>query len=257
MTVVRDGFFRSQGPFRHPILAGTFGATSLPLLIGLWAKSKNRTWWLALGIASTAVITITSASSGPALAYCFALIGLVSWAVRRHMRLIRWGIVFALISLHIVMKAPVWYLITRISDVIGGSGWHRAYLIDQAINHFNDWWLIGTRYTADWLPYTLTVTATDVTNEFIGEGIDGGLLRMALFISIIVVCFRTIGQSMRRLENPSYFSPFQMWCFGACLLAHVASFFSVSYFDQMIVFWWMLLAMISTFKVDSMQTRSA
>jgi hypothetical protein len=37
-----------------------------------------------------------------------------------------------------------------------------------------------------------------------------------------------------------------VWAMGAALLAHVVSYISVSYWDQNIVNWYMLLAMIAT-----------
>jgi hypothetical protein len=39
-TVEREGRFRCQGPFRHPILAGTFGATLFPLMVVLWRQGR-------------------------------------------------------------------------------------------------------------------------------------------------------------------------------------------------------------------------
>ncbi len=68
------------------------------------------------------------------------------------MRAIRWGIVVILLALHAVMKAPVWFLISRLSELTGGSGWYRSALIDAFIRHFDEWWLIGTGYTAHWMP---------------------------------------------------------------------------------------------------------
>ena len=41
------GGFRSQGAFQHSILAGSFGATSLPLLIWLWSDrstNESQSW---------------------------------------------------------------------------------------------------------------------------------------------------------------------------------------------------------------------
>ena len=44
----------------------------------------------------------------------------------------------------LVMKAPVWaILIARVSDLVGGGGWHRAFIIDVCIKNFGTWWLIG------------------------------------------------------------------------------------------------------------------
>jgi hypothetical protein len=60
-------------------------------------------------------------------------------------------VLFILIVLNLVMSDPVYFLIARI-DITGGStGYYRAALIQAAIRHFNEWWLIGTDYTKDWL----------------------------------------------------------------------------------------------------------
>ena len=40
-AAIRDGSFRAQGPFFHPILAGTAGAVCFPLISILW-KSRRR-----------------------------------------------------------------------------------------------------------------------------------------------------------------------------------------------------------------------
>jgi hypothetical protein len=37
----RDGAIRAQGPFSHPILAGSFGATLLPLFFWLWKSGRG------------------------------------------------------------------------------------------------------------------------------------------------------------------------------------------------------------------------
>ncbi|MCK4783738.1 MAG: hypothetical protein KAV87_08315, partial [Desulfobacteraceae bacterium] len=219
IAVMRDDSFRCQGPFRHAILLGSFGASSMSLLVGLYTNEKNRRLWLKLSIWAAILMTVASNSSGPAMACGFGLIGFLTWYFRRHMRVIRWGILCALISLHLVMKAPVWFLIARIGYLIGGSGWHRSFLIDMAIKHFDEWWLIGTKYTAHWFPYALAINPdmTDITNAFIGDGVTGGVIKMLLSIFIIVACFKTVGQSMSVVENTAHFLPFQVWSIGVCL----------------------------------------
>lgn len=246
-VIFRDGRLRCQGPFRHPILAGSLGATLLPLLVALWFQEKRSKLLTAAGIISATIITITSASSGPLMVYCFSVFGLLMWRFRMYMRALRWGALFALISLHLVMKAPVWFLIARLANITGGTGWHRAFLIDQAISHFDQWWLLGMRDTAGWLPYALAInpTSTDVTNQYIAEGLSGGLLTMLLFIMIIILCFRTIGLSLKALEKSSFAENIMVWSLGASLFAHALNFISVSYFDQIIIFWYLSLAMIS------------
>ena len=84
---------------------------------------------------------------------------------------------FDTILLDLVMKAPAYYIIAR-ADIIGGStGWHRAALIDSAIRHLNEWWLIGTDYTRNWMVTGVSWSAdnTDITNHYLYLGVLGGL----------------------------------------------------------------------------------
>jgi hypothetical protein len=246
-TAIREGKLRCQGPFRHPILAGTFGATLLPLFVGLWFRERSVRLLGIIGIIAATIITVTSSSSGPAMSYLMAVVGLLMWPFRKHMRFIRWGILSAVIALHIIMKAPVWALIGRLSNITGGTGWHRVELINAAIDHFDEWWLLGTKYTAHWLSDSLVIepNMVDITNQFINEGVNGGVLKLILFITIIVLCFREVGRGLWAMKDQPFPTRIMLWSMGATLFAHVTTFISVSYFDQMIVFWYMLLAMIS------------
>ncbi len=213
ITTVRDGALRCEGPFAHPILAGTFGATLMPLFVGLWQYQERKRMFAALAIAAAAVITVTSASSGPLLTFLSGILALCLWPFRHNMRAIRWGMVTGLVGLQMVMKAPVWFLLARVDVVSGSTGYHRAYLIDRAIANLSDWWLIT----------------------------------MFLFIAIIVFSFKAIGRTVRTADGhePEKDVRF-IWAMGAALFAHTATFMSVSYFDQNFVNWSLLLAMIAT-----------
>jgi hypothetical protein len=136
---VRDDRFRAQGPFGHSILAGTFGAILMPLFVALWWKGRRYRVMAVMGIVSATVITVACNSSTPVLGYAAGVVALCLWPARRWMRAIRWGIAFTLVSLHLVMKAPVWHLISRIDITGGSSSWHRFMLVDQCIRHFGDW----------------------------------------------------------------------------------------------------------------------
>jgi hypothetical protein len=240
-TRIRDGALRCQGSFAHPILAGTFGATLLPLFVGLWYQSKRNHVIAGFAIVSAIMITVTSASSGPALAALAGIVALLAWHCRRWLRTIRWVIALGLIALHLVMKSPVWYLMARV-DVFGGStGFHRAWLIDTAVKHFSEWWLFGIRDSGVWDPML-----ADVTNQYLAEGFTGGLVTMLLFVLIIVLCFRAVGIAVRRTAGIESFSTrFCIWALGASLFAHVLGYLSISYFDQNVVMWYLLLAIIS------------
>lgn len=251
-STIREGKLRCQGPFRNPILAGTFGATAMPLFVGLWRYStSNRLIALgAIGVAT--LIVFVSSSSGPLLAYLAGLVGLMCWMFKTRIRAIRWGIAILVLVLHAVMKAPVWFLISRLSEITGGSGWYRSALIDAFVSHFDEWWLIGTMQTVHWMPTGIVVNPkmTDIVNHFVLQGVNGGLLTLILFVWLLVKCFKSTGLAVRNNERFSSPEQFMIWSMGCTVLAHVASFFSVSYFDQINIFWFLIIGMIAVFVHD-------
>ena len=148
----------------------------------------------------------------------------------------------------ITMKAPVWYLFAKLSDFSGhGTGWHRARLLEVAFGiRFHEWWLLGTKFTYHWMPYGLAEykTKTDVTNQYLSEGIDGGIFLMALFIMVIVSCFKAIGRALQRNEKAPFARKILFWAIGVTLFGHAISFMSVPYFDQSIIWYFLLIGMI-------------
>jgi hypothetical protein len=250
-TFIREGHLRCQGPFRHPILAGTFGATLLPLFFALWNKQIKGRLFAYIGIISSTIITIASASSGPLMAYLTSIIGLCFWPLRDKMRLVRWALLMGIIMLAVFMKAPIWFLIARLSDYTGGTGDHRSLVIDQAIKHFSEWCLLGTTYTAHWaVDNALTVlhgdpNMIDITNQYLFIGVQGGILPLILFILIIVYCFQGLGQTRRMFNSKPRYIQMIPWVLGSALFAHIVTFISVAYFDQMNVMWLLLLSIIA------------
>ena len=245
LSEIRNGRVRCQGSFRHPILMGTFGATMLPLLVSLWWQKRGSKRLLVLGMASAGVITVCSGSSGAVMVAFYGVVGMCFWFLRNHMKTVRWALVGSLILMQLKMDQPVWYLFARLGTLTGGTGWHRAYLIDQSIRYFNEWWLVGVKVTAHWMPSGLAAdpTRADITNHYLLQGVNGGLVTMLLFILILVRCYQAIGMGVGVM--PSFPLKFLVWCMGAALFAHTLAFLSVSYFDQIQVFWYFLLAAIA------------
>jgi hypothetical protein len=247
ITFVREGHLRCQGAFRHPILAGSFGAAHLPLFVALWFyKPTDRRLAVAAMVAGLAIV-IAASSSGALLGLMAGVAGLAFWKHRRYARALRWGVVAVICVLAVVMKAPVWYLVAKLSDVTGGGGWHRAWLIDQAVTHFDEWWLFGTTYTAHWGPAGEVIAADpdmmDITNHYVMEGVKGGILKLGLFIAIIAACFGSVERGIRaQVGGPT--AALFVWGLGVALFVHCVSFVSITYFDQSIVLWFWLLAAI-------------
>jgi len=255
ISEVRNGRIRAQGPFAHSILAGTVGAVCLPLMIGLWQQHRKTA---IAGIIACFSIVIVSASSGPIMSTLFAIGALIMWYWRQRMRLFRWLAVLGYIGLDVVMKAPAYYLIARIDLTGSSTSWHRAALIEAALEHLSEWWLAGTDYTRHWMDYGVgwSPDHIDITNYYLRMGVDGGLPLMLLFIAILAKGFSIVGQTLQQATNPLLSSQFMTWALGASLFSHSASFLSVSYFDQSVVFLYLTLAAIcsSSIQTTSIQT---
>ena len=234
---IRVGAIRAQGPFEHSILAGVFAATLLPFFLWLWQSRKARIAGVVGAIGCT-IMVVTTASATPLLTYLAVLLGLCFWLLRKHMRMVRWGIVAMIIALAMVMKAPVWFLISHVDVVAGNSGYHRAMLIDTCIRHFSDWWLIGTNQTLNW-----GFDMWDTSNQFVAEAEAGGLAAFICFVLMISWCFRRIGRA-RKLVEGDHKQEWFFWLLGVALFAHIVAFFGISYFDQTKYAWYALFAII-------------
>ncbi len=242
---MREGRFRAQGPFAHSILAGTFGAVLVPLFFALWWSGRKHRGTALLGAVGATFITLACNSSTPILAYAAGLLGVCLWPLRQGMRAIRWGIVLTLVVLQIVLKNPVWHLITKIDISGGSSSWHRFMLIDQCIRHFGDWWLIGVKDTSVW-----GWDMWDTANQYVGTADSSGLIPFFLFIAVLVYGFKYVGRARRRAsKEKDKKNALFLWAIGSALFANAVAFFGISYFDQNIVSWYCLLAIISAVAV--------
>src|SRR5208283_193587 len=151
----------------------------------------------------------------------------------------------------LVMKAPVWFVISHIDIVGGNSSYQRAFLIDQFIRHFGDWWLLGTFQSDSW-----GFDMWDHTNQFVAEGESGGLATLICFIAMISVSFGMLGKARKAVEGDNE-KEWMVWILGAALFAHVVGYFGISYFDQTRVAWFALLAMISAATAPILASQAA
>lgn len=244
ITRMREGRLRCQGAFPHAILAGCFWASLLPLFAAYWWKSAKDRIWAITGIVTTFIIVICCASSTPVMGALAAMLGGLFFPLRRYMRLVRWGVLLSLTALHMMMNAPVWHLISRVSVVGGSTSYYRYMLINGAITHFHEWALLGTKSTAHW-----GWGAQDITNQYILEGVRGGFLTLVLFVVVIAYAFRDVGNLWRQQKENS-FSLVLSWALGVSLFVHCVNFIGVSYFGQVHILWYLLLAMIGSLAVQ-------
>lgn len=241
ITEVRAGRMRCQGAFAHSIIAGCFFASTLPFLAGWVLSRRSPGRFLAIaGCVIALALVVLTASSTPVMAVIFAGVAFLFYPLHRSMRAVRWTIFLGLLGLHIFMKAPVWSLIGRIDIVSGSTGWHRFSLIDAFINRWSDWAFVGTIRTDHWGP-----GLGDVTNQYVLEGVRGGILSLALFIAIIAFTFRGVGVLMKRAAN-NRVRRMSAWTLGVTLFVHLTSFLAVSYFGQVTILWYLLLATVAS-----------
>ena len=251
-TVMREGKIRCQGPFAHAILAGCHFVAWFPLWIAflIGGPAKDRLLGF-LGIAAGFIIVFCCASSTPLVALMMGFAVWLAFPLRAHLRLLWVAGLVLLVMLHFTMQAPVWHLISRIDLVGGSTGYHRYMLIDAAIRNFSEWWLFGILSTGHWGYFLF-----DVTNQFILEGIRGGVWAMLALCAALVMGFASVGSDLRRLAVARVRAlrmgrignlleirrdECLVYAIGASLGAHAAIFLAVSYFGQTLLIWLFLI----------------
>jgi hypothetical protein len=224
---MRLGQYRAKGPFAHPITAGTVGALALPMALYLF-QYKPR---IALaGLVASVAIVIASGASGPVLSAVSVVFSMAIWKVRKQLVVIRWAGLLLLVLSEFLMTDPVYYLVARI-DITGGStSYYRAALIRSAIDHIDEWWLVGTDVTSHWASTQMGDMQTDITNQYIQMAVWGGLLLLSLYVAVLWAAFSCVGRVLRHRANNGA-DRFLIWTFGSILFGNVVTFFAVSYFD--------------------------
>ena len=244
-AVVRDGSVRARGAFASPILAGTVGATVLPLALCLWKSGRRGLAFVGLLVSLTIIVTATS--SGPLMMAVSIVLAVLLWPARAALRALRWAGAAVLLALHMMMNDPVYFLMAKI-DLTGGSrGWHRAQLIRQSIEHLDEWWAVGTDHTRHWMPTGIPANEahTDITNHFLAMGVMGGLPLMLIYILVVRAAFRIVGRAIAGEEAATRPRRLVAWFLGAALFGHVLNFLSIALFDQSAVFFLLILALIA------------
>lgn len=235
-TDVRDGRLRCQGAFAHAILAGCFWACLVPIFFArAWL---GRGWLLTIGgTVAALLIVVLCASSTPVMAVAFGLLGGAAYFIRPALRWLRWLIFAWMCVLHFVlMKQPVWHLLARIDLVGGSTGWHRYHLVDKFFERFPEWWMLGTPATGHWGP-----GLHDVTNQFVAEGVGGGIAQLIMFCACIWLAFVGISRTLRTQGRPRS-EHLIAWALGTAMFMHCMNFIAVSYFEQIVVEWQLTLA---------------
>jgi hypothetical protein len=243
----RRGRPRCFGSFRNPTLLGTLGSSFLPLYAALWLDRQRRLL-TAIGGGLCVFIVWASNSGGSLSCLGVGIIGWMLWKARARMRLVRRTASTTILAMGVVMNAPIWYVLDRISSFTGGAGYHRSRLLDLFFQNIGKWWLAGmpVAETRDWFPYWLPGGATDLCCVIVSYGVSAGLGGVILFLVLLTKAFKSIGVAVARAgEALDDGREALLWGLGVMLSVHVFNWLGVTYFDQTNVYCLMQLASIS------------
>jgi len=241
--------YRARGPFSHPIMAGCFGAVLVPLVLGFGFRQRKFLVPVLISVAAAFMGVIGANSSGAFFSLLGGLGAWGLWILRRHIGLI-WRSAFVIMFVaHFAMSKPIWHLYVRMASITGGSGYHRYNLVNAFVNHFTDWALVGSKNAASW-----GWGLQDITNQWVLEGVNGGLVTLILFNYLLFTLFKEIGTRIRlaRARNALPRATAKRleilgWSAGACIAANVTAFTSVSYFGQLNVAWYFSVAIAASY----------
>jgi hypothetical protein len=246
----RTGFYRAIGPFNHPIMFGAAFIMFLPLVY--WLRHQTGHWriWSYVTVAFLAIGAFSSMSSGPVM-MLFISIGFL--AVERAKYLLKPLIICAVSGcfiIGIISNRPFYHVIASYADPLGGSGWHRAALIDLAIKHFNEWWFLGYGGQDPHWGKSLGMSWTDITNNYIVAGVKYGLVGIITLCGILTVGIRTLIQLHNSTKTPLLKSWY--WALGAIFVTLVISFNSFCLFGQAETLFYCILGFVgSSFNISS------
>jgi hypothetical protein len=244
---IRDRY-RCYGAFGSSIIMGLFWASLIPWFLA-YIKAKSDIILNITAVTSSLICVVLSGSSTPFITVGAILFFFALYRYRAYGRQIALGFCFLLFALHVVMKAPVWHLISRVSIFSSSTGWHRYNLIDQAIKHFDEWILFGSDTNLERWGWGLH----DLANQYLFEGVFGGGVTLLVFIILLIYAVKITGAFSLHGNNVKY--KWLSWGICVSILGHCVSFLAMTYFTQMKMVLYLTFAIVG-FTCDQVNKKS-
>ncbi len=243
LTEPRTGLNRAIGPFGHPIMFGACFAMFLPLVYSL-RHEKN--WQTAAYVLSGLALlgAMSSMSGGP---FSMVMVAVFCLALEKCKHWVKPLLIFFVISCigtGIISNRPFYHVVLSRLNPIGGSWWHRAKLIDLAIENIDEWWLAGYGGQDPGWGLYLGSSHTDVTNQYILYGVQYGMLGVVALCVVLASVFSNLNRLHNLATDPRVKS--LAWALGSSLVATIVVFFSVSFFGQMSTLFYCVLGIIGS-----------
>ncbi len=241
---IRSGFYRAIGPFSHPILFGAAFAMFLPM--AYWLRHQGRNWrvgsYILIGI--LAIGTLSSMSSGPVMMLVFVSCFLLLEHCKNYVKPI---LIFSAIScllVEVLSNRTFYHVLVSYANPIGGTGWHRAKLIDIAIERFGEWWLMGYGMQDSGWGAALGMTWTDITNHYLVAGVKYGMLGVIALCGVLAVSI----SMLIRLHNSTKYPLLRSWywAMGSIIVAFIISFIGFCLFGQANTLFYCILGFVGS-----------
>lgn len=241
---IRSGFYRAGGPFSHSILFGAAFVMFLPLVY--WLRHQGGKWRMGSYIITGVLVigTLSSMSSGPVMMLVFVLFFLF---LERHKTYVKPVLIFAVIFcflVDLISNRTFYHVLASYADPIGGSGWHRAKLIDLAIERFSEWWLVGYGMQDPGWGQSLGMTWTDITNHYLVTGVKYGMPGLIAFCAMLAVIVIMLIRLHKSTEQPLLKS--WCWALGSALIALSISFNAFTLFGQSTTLFYCILGFVGS-----------
>lgn len=242
--VARFGLTRAIGPNGHPIIFGLCFTTLLPLVYYL-RHERNNWGTMAYLLSGLAIIgAMSSVSSGPFAALIAVIVCLAMESFKKYLRDVLIGLGCCTVLAEIGSNRPFWHVMVGYLNPFGGSGWHRARLIDLAIEHFGEWYLLGYGGKDPGWGAQLGMAHTDVCNQFVLMGVTYGVWGLIAFCFMLTMAVRTVTLVHNSSTDPMVKS--LAWAIGSIVVSSIIAFSSVSLMGQSIFLFYFTLGMVGS-----------
>lgn len=241
----RWGFQRAMGASGQPILFGVIFCMFFPLVSYL---RHQKGYWRGFSFVFLCLIfvgALTSMSSGPWIMIFFSLAALLMEKYKYLLKSIFIVFVAGCVFIGFGSNRPFYHVLISLANPVGGSGWHRARLIDASMHYFSEWFLIGYgERNPNWGEFLGGVANTDITNEFVLMGVRYGLVGVILLCGILTVAFRGLHHIYINSTDKDLHS--LCWILGCTLASIIFVWISVSFFGAATPLYYCIMGIIGS-----------
>jgi len=239
---LRWGLARAGGSFSHAIMFGASFALFFPLVWSLRRQKDSRRVLAYVVSAALLLGAFSSMSSGSWLMLGVAIGCLIMERYRGWVKPLLVTFLAGCVFVEVASDRHFYAPLLSLFSSLGGDFYHRILIMDLAIEHFGEWWLLG--YGGKNPGWFGVNQFTDVTNEFVLAGVQYGILGVLALCGVLVTAFRSLMQAYRRTADGQLRAIY--WGLGSTLCGVIAVWISVSFFGQMSALFYGMLGIIGS-----------